>query len=303
MLRYVEKYVAPIAILLLLSIGTAWALGCRRCGRSSCRGGCFGYVAPYVAPVVAAPNTNVFVVQANYPNPLIGQGQSPAYSAGPQGFGSQALPFLDVNAYAQTQLQLIKAADQTNAIASERSMAFVQRVAELQAPAVERLAAGSAAAMVLSAAGLNPSVQGVSQSQAVVIEKDSAGNVRVRALEATEVQRIQTNVDNQLRPAPPVATPSPDAPPPIPPEEGANLGRFCYTCHGSGLATPAKGLKLGDTHELAGSMKLRFFDIAKRVKSKTKPMPPADYKDQPTDEERAAILNEIGAIISKHDQE
>lgn len=298
MLRLVERYIAPIVCLLIVLVSSAYALGCRRCGRSNCGGGCFGYVKPYVAPVIAAPDTNVFVVQANYPAPLVGQGGSPAYAAGLQGFSQQSLPLLDVNLHLQSQLQLIRAAGDTNALANERFTAMVQRVAEIQAPAVERLAAGSAAAAVLNAAGLNPSVQGVAQSQAVLITRDQAGVIQVQQVDQSAIASMQQRWQAGLKPIDPVPGPNPGPPPEAFPVESSALATFCYKCHGSALATPAKGFRLGDSPELAASMEQKFFKISKHVSAGS--MPPADYKPQPTDKDRVAILDEIDAIIQKH---
>lgn len=304
MLRFVEKYAVSIGILLIVFVGSAYALGCRRCGRSTCHG-CGFVTAPYVAPAVAASDTNVYVVQSNYPQPLVGAGGSPFYSNGPQGFQAGALPLFDVNQFASQQLQLLRAADQTNALQHERMQAFVTRVTELQAPAVERLAAGNAAAMVLTAAGLNPTAPPANgQSQAVVIDRDEQGLIRIQPMTAEQVQSIRVRVQTQtsgpgatLPAAPPVAGPSEPPPPPVP--VGAGLtAQFCGKCHGLDLASPKKGLFLGDDPNVARAMKNRWFEITNSVGNGS--MPPSS-DPQPTNEQKVAILNELEGFIKKHE--
>lgn len=266
-----------------VAVSPSIAEACNRCGRSACiyRQ---AVVAPVVQQVVQSPD--VYVVQNNYPSPLVAGGSTAYTSTGVQGYQNATIPLLDPNQYFSQELQLLRAANDANALRSERSAALFQRVAELQAPVAERLAAGQAASMVLQAAGLDPSNKPAAlQSSAVVIRRDGAGGVQVQPLTQAQVESLTVRTTQNVT--------TPDAPLPA-------LGKFpmltqhCAKCHGTDLAAPKGGFFLGDDENVAKSMKDRFFDIVEAIDSKS--MPPAD-SPQPTDEERAAILNEIQSII------
>lgn len=299
-----------LIVLVLLSASEAWA--CSRCGYySSCR-----YYAPvvqkqYVQPIVKQEQTDVYVVQNNYPQPLVAQGTSNVV-ASTASYQQSVLPLLEPNQYFSQELQLIKAATQTGALRTERAMAAFQRVMELQAPAVERLAAGQAAAMVLQAAGLDPAHNKGGSSSAVVVS-NIQGKVQVVPLNAEQIQHLQ---QQQL---PPAATGGPAPPPPPAPGHGTGitepihppgppapagnakypaLSKFCFDCHGLQLSNPKGDFFIGEDQNIARTLRERFFDITQRVtKQGSGQMPPPDHAAQPTPEEKAAILNEIEAII------
>lgn len=277
------------SILLILAAAVAVspsiAEACNRCGRSACiyRQ---AVVAPVVQQVVQSPD--VYVIQNNNPAPLVAQGSVGYTSTGPQGFQAATIPLLDPNQYFSQELQLLRAASDANALRSERSAALFQRVAELNAPVAERLAAGQAASMVLQAAGLDPSNKPAAlQSSAVVIRRDGAGGVQVQPLTQTQVESLTVRTTAQN-----VTTP--EAPLPSLGGKFPMLSQHCAKCHGTDLAAPKGGFFLGDDDNVSKTMKERFFDIVEAIDSKS--MPPAD-SPQPTDEERAAILNEIQSII------
>lgn len=179
-----------LLLVLLILVGgriAPTASACNRCGHfgSSCR-----YFKTVAKPIVKVVTPDVFVVQNNYPQPLVGQGNTLYQS---NGFQSALLPFLDPNRYFEQEIQLIRAADATNAIRSQRASVLLERVIEIQAPAVERLAAGQAAQMVLQAAGLDPSHNtGGPTQQAVVINRDAAGRLQVLPLNAEQYKRLET---------------------------------------------------------------------------------------------------------------
>lgn len=276
----------------LIALATAMlpesAEACTRCGRSPCRFVAHHAVAAPVVQHVVQQTPDVYVIQNNNPAPLVAQGSVGYTSTGPQGFQAATIPLLDPNQYFSQELQLLRAASDANALRSERSAALFQRVAELNAPVAERLAAGQAASMVLQAAGLDPSNKPAAlQSSAVVIRRDGAGGVQVQPLTQTQVESLTVRTTAQN-----VTTP--EAPLPSLGGKFPMLSQHCAKCHGTDLAAPKGGFFLGDDDNVSKTMKERFFDIVEAIDSKS--MPPAD-SPQPTDEERAAILNEIQSII------
>ncbi len=286
-----------LALLLALALTDA-AAACGGCGLfgNRCR---FHKPVVAVAPVVYPPQANVFVIQNSYPVPLVPPGTTGYQSiAAPIGYQGAVLPFLDPNRYFDQELQLMKAADQTAALRSQRTSALLERIAALQAPAIERLAAGQSAQMVLSAAGLNPAAPAQAQQQAVVISHDAYGRIQVAPVTPQQLAAMAADT----RPAgalPAVPPPTPGVAAAQQPAGAGNgkhpaLAQFCGKCHGVDVAQPKKGLFLGDDAEVARGMKAKFFAIARAVGSRT--MPPAS-EPQPNDQQRAAILDEIESII------
>ena len=266
--------------LLLTLVAIESASACNRCRRNPC------VYTKYVAPVVqqiVADSPDVYVIQNSYPSPLIPQGSSLYQSTG-HSYQGAVLPFMDPNRYFEQELQLLRAANETSAIRSERASALVSRIAELQAPAVERLAAGQAAQMVLQAAGLDPAHNTGGTQQAVVISRDAHGQLQVLPLNAAQVAlAMKTQIKE------PIA----DGAPP-PPVAVGKLTQFCGKCHGIDVAQPKAGFYLGDDLNVAKGMKAKFFEITQQITARK--MPPAK-EPQPTNEERAAILDEVQSII------
>ena len=193
-------------------------------------------------------------------------------------------------------LQLIRAANDTSALQHERTSSLVERVASLQAPSVEALARGQAAQLVLRSAGLDPHHNTQGQSSAVVISRDANGQVQVLPLEASKVQAITAAASTtQTTITTTASVTSPD----VTPGEYPLFQKFCANCHGVGSTdTPGGGFYIGDDATVAAGMRSRWHDITTSVgKDKTMPKPTAP---QPTDQERAGILNELDAMISKN---
>lgn len=282
-----KRFLLLIVPLLFASVFVADANACSRCGifGRGCKFAASTYVAPYVAPV----SSNVYVVQNSYPAPLVAQGSTLYQSTGPASYTSAALPLLDANRYFSQELELLRAADQTQALRSERATRAFERVAELHAPALERIAAGQAAQMVLKSAGLDPAHNASGGgSQAVVISRDGDGRMQVTQLNTEQVQRLTTTItQKQTVPGLPVSAAPADGKYPT-------LTTFCSKCHGVDMAEPKGQFYLGEDVNVAKAMKERFFDITRKVSSRK--MPPANAP-QPSDEQRAAILNEIEQII------
>ncbi len=230
---------------------------------------------------------DVYVVQNNNPAPLVAQGNTLYQSVGYQ---SAVLPFFDPNSYFEQELQLHKAADVTAALRSERTASLVERIVALQTPAIERIAAGQAAQMVLRASGLDPRHNSASAS-GVVISRNADGivtvtqidPVRARAYAAGAATSITTTTRRLARIATNGSYPM--------------LTQFCAKCHGTQNASPKAGFYLGDSDAVARVMRDNWFKITKRVSKGS--MPPAKAP-QPTKEQRRAVLNDIESIITKH---
>lgn len=281
------------AFFVILACAPTSADACNRCGLfgNRCR-----YVATstYVAPVVAAvPSvSNVYVLQNNYPAPLVGQGSSALVSNG--GYQSLTLPLYDPTAFLSQSLQMVSAGQDYVKLAHSQALASHQRTLELQAPTVERLAAGQAASQVLRAAGLDPAHNTSGQSSAVVISRNADGQLQVLPLQAAEAQAITARLSTSTTITSAIATtPQPQAVG----TPASLLAQFCGKCHGLDIAAPKGGFFLGDDAETAKGMKAKFYEIAQAVGT-DKTMPPANAP-QPTDEQRAAILTESAEIIRR----
>lgn len=265
------------------------AEGCNRCGRSACL-----YVKPVVAavaaPVQSITQTDVYVVQNNAATPLVAQGTSAIVSNG--GYQSQVLPLFDPNRYVSQRLELQKAVNATGAIENERTSNLVERLVALQAPAVERLAAGQAAQMVLNAAGLSePNQQ--AQSSAVVITNRN-GVIQTMQLAPDQVQALTSQITTTTSKFTQSITTTPAAPLAQVQGKYPMLTQFCGKCHGIDVAQPKGGLYLGDDPNVVKEMRAKWFNVTDAVSSGS--MPPATAP-QPTQEQKVALLNEMQAII------
>lgn len=275
----------------LLVLAAAEASACNRCGIFG-RGCRYYSASTYVAPVVAAApaSQNVYVIQNSYPAPLVGQGTSAVVSNG--GYQSLTLPLFDPTAYFSQSLQLIKAANDTNALQHERTSALVQRVAELQAPTVERIAAGQAASQVLKAAGLDPAHNASGQASAVVISRNSDGQVQVLPLESGEAAKITARLSTTTTITGVMSSP---APPQAAAGDYPLFAKFCASCHGTQLAAPKGGIFLGDDLNVATTMHNRWRNIEKEINSGRMPKggPPL------TDDEKRGVALELDAMIRR----
>ncbi len=225
---------------------------------------------------IAVPQAT-YVIQNNYPQPLVAQGTTSYASTAPTGYQAAVLPLFDVNRYLHDQQQLSLALNKTQALGMSQVQKIAERVAEIQAPALEAQSRGQAAAMVLDAAGLRHA--GERSTSAIVIERHGA-ETTIRPLTRQEVARLQFGGE------------------PTEPAEGADehaatptlLGRFCASCHGEDVAQPKAGLYLSYDANYGETLRARLADILYQVDQQK--MPPATA-EQPTAEEREALKSEI----------
>lgn len=244
------------------------------------------HAVSYAAPAAVAAPTNVYVVNnAAHPAPLVAQGNT-LYSAS-SSYQAATLPFLDPNNYFQQELQLQRDAASASAQRSERTAALVERIVGLQAPAAQTLAKGQAAQAVLHAAGLTlPTAPG--HMQGVVVTRDAHGAVRVVPLTPEQAAQAATTT-----PEPEVA--ANNAPGGVYPL----TTQFCGKCHGTAKTNPGGGFYLGTGAGITPVMRAEWFKITKRISDGT--MPPAS-SPQPTDQQRAKILDELERMILEGDQ-
>lgn len=283
-----------IVAALIVSLASQSADACHRCRRFGTS--CAYYKAPAVAPITIPTQTDVFVVQNNYPQPMVGQGNTYAVSNG--GLQAALAPLFDLNQYASQRLQLAEAYRATGAVESERLDSIVARIAAIQAPVAERLAAGQAASQVLTAAGLNPTAQtGGNVSTAVVINRDAYGRVQVVPLTPEQVAQVNAKTEQTygkgLPGAPAIA--APNASPEPAAANGSLTAKFCGSCHGANVGQPKAGLRIAGDGASLPLVEAKFYRINKVMESGS--MPPAD-SPQPTAEEKAAIIDEIVGWLS-----
>lgn len=227
---------------------------------------------------------DVFVIQNNNPATLVPQGDTLA-RVGVGGYQAAAIPFFDPTSYFSQEQELIKAAEQTQLLRIQSTQQLMQRVLELQAPSLEIAARGQAASAILSAAGLNQSLQ-TQSVQGVVITRDQSGQVQVLQLDTQQVQQYLQQTPQQ----PALQQPSQ----PTPQQNASLVATYCYQCHGTQKASPSGGLYLGNTPEILDVMKQEKNSIINRVKDGT--MPPAG-SPSPSPQERQALLAELQQLL------
>lgn len=273
-----------------LLAGGSEAKACSRCGRSVCV-----YKQPVaVQPIVATPVVNTYVINGGqYPAPLVAGG-STAYQSLGSSYQATTLPLFDPQQYLSQSLELQKAVNGTLGLASQQANGLAQRFAELQAPAVERIAAGQAASMVLSAAGLDP--QAVTSGPRSFVVHQEGSSVRVEPLTAEQMQRITLKATIETKGESAEASSAAKSPGAAE-QKYPMLGMFCAQCHGLDQAQPKGGIFLGDDDNTARWMRENFFAITQAVASKQN-MPPAGAR-QPTREERALLMDEVESIVSQ----
>ena len=248
-------------------------------------------VAEQATPVVE--KTDVYVVQNNNPAPLVAQGAT-SYTA--TGYQAAVLPFFDPNAYFEQELQLHKAAERTAALRAERTAALVEKVVQLQAPAVEAVARGQAAAAVLRAAGLDPA-HNRGGPTGVLISRDAAGRVTVTQIDPQTAQAVvkkttvatQRTVTRRTKPAVNARGIGTTGTYPT-------VAEYCGKCHGTDRNPPSGGYYIGDSPAVARVLRDTWFELTRRVSDGS--MPPAG-SPQPSREEKVAIINEIEQMILK----
>lgn len=256
-----------LAVLLIGLLGQD-ATACSRCRRSPCV-----YASTYTyTPALTQVTPNVFVTQNNYPQPLVGTGTTLYQGVQTPSYQQSVLPLMNPDVLITQEFQLMKAGDQASALRHERLMQFADKVLAGQQAAVEALAKGQAAAMVLNASGVATTTQQAMQtSTSVLISRNADGSVKVEPVTKEQVQEAQKTTDNSSK-----------------------LSQFCGNCHGRDIAAPKGGLYLVDDDASAKAMREKFFSIVEHVSNKT--MPPANAP-QPSDAERKLILDEIQTMI------
>jgi hypothetical protein len=295
--RRLKVSAAAFALLVILSAADASA--CSRCRHYG--SACYYYkpavVAQVVAPVVQQP---VYVIQNNTPYPLVGQGSSAFINDG--GFKALTAPIYDPNIFASANIQMVNAAAAYNTLAITKAHESHQQSMAVSAPVVERLAAGEASSKVLREAGkllqfsgLDPAHNTSGGSTGFFIGPGPDGKMQVLPLQSAEIQQLTQRLSTSTTITKSItSTPAPE---PGSTESTSLLGRFCASCHGLDVAAPKGGFYIGDDRDVAKTMRENFFSITQHVAVK-KTMPPAN-QPQPTDEQRAAILDEIQGIILK----
>ncbi|MBL9085267.1 MAG: hypothetical protein JNK76_25905 [Planctomycetales bacterium] len=287
-------------VLLIVCAASGSAEACSRCGRSGCV-----YKQPVaVQPIVAPPVVNTYVINGGqYPAPLVAGG-STAYQSLGSSYQATTLPLFDPQQYLSQSLELQKAVNGTLGLASQQANGLAQRFAELQAPAVERIAAGQAASMVLTAAGLDPKAP-TSGPRSFVVHQEGA-SVRVEPLTAEQMAKITVRATiestaagggGQAAGSQSAETGSAAKSPEAAEHKYPMLATFCAKCHGLDQAQPKGGIFLGDDDNTARWMRENFFAITQAVGTK-QTMPPAGAA-QPTREERVRLLNEVESIVSQ----
>ncbi len=262
------KAALTVLLTLLLTASLQAGIFCNRCRSHNCR-----CVKTYSAPVAyQAPSTNVYVVQQNYPQPLVAQGSSLVYG---QGLQSQMLPYYDPNIVASGTMEVTKALAAMIPLTLERSQAFSERMVSYQSKSFNVTATGNAAALALTAAAAPQGLTAASTT-GIAIKTDAYGKVTLEPLPAAA-------------PTPaPEFTPTPDQISTNYPVVQAN----CAKCHGVEVAQPGGGLYLGDDPQVAAAMKTRWFDLSTAVD--TGKMPKGHTMTQP---DKIAVLNELAAMI------
>lgn len=289
MLRGIVAKLYRLVILLLIG-SPVTAEACNRCGHAKCI-----YAAPVVhaSPVVHQKAADVFVVQNVYPGvPLVPQGSS-LYGGTPS-YGSLTDPvFFDPNRQASDANELSKALLSTLQSHAALSSNNAAKYWELQAPALEAVTRGQAAAMVLKSAGLDPAHNAAGQQSAVVISRDAHGQVQVQQLSAPQVAAITANVEAKT-----AIRPRAD----VPEVGGSVISKYCGACHGVDLQAPKAGLFIDADASLGESLDKNYRRIRNAVLKKpgVKAMPPADSPQIPAAEVEA-FFDELDEVIATGD--
>lgn len=242
---------------------------CSRCGLfgNRCK---LQHAAIAVAPVAVVRQPEVFVVQNNYAGPN-GQASLLAQQGGSvYGFqGAAAAYTLDPSAVLRQAADLARGAQSLAQTGLDGYNQSAGLALSLNAQVQEPLARGTAAALVLNAAGLNQPAQ--STQQAIRLSRDASGRWQVEHLE------------QPLSPKP-AAVQSPEIPAPVD-GAGATVAAKCAQCHGTQLTEPKGGMYFdrGTAIDCRTAMKA----IQSVMSGK---MPKGQ---QLTAEERTALVNEL----------
>lgn len=269
--RVVFFFVLELAFLSLVPDAPA----CSRCGLFGNRCKFSSHVT--VAPVAVVRQPEVFVVQNNYPQPN-GAAIFAQQGTGLYGFQGAAQAYtLDPAAVLRQAADLARGAqdlarDGLNGFNTSASLAM-----QLNANANEPLARGTAAAMVLNAAGLNQPAQG--SSQALRLTRGADGRWSVEQADAATIT-AKASASTEARPSPVEA-----------PAKSVVAAR-CSSCHGLSKAEPAGSLYLDAGHKI---------DCRQALKSIAAVMNgtmPKDKSSPLTAEELTAIVSELTSLGS-----
>lgn len=259
-----------IFTILLAFAADAQAL-CLRCRHASCSGNPCNYVKPVAGPVYE--KTDVFVIQANYPNsPLVGQGTSAVVSNG--GYQAAALQYFDVNRYLSQQYELRKASNEADAIADQRMSSFAAQVASDQAP----IALLQARVDQWERAGKMIGLTLPSSTPQSFLLTVSGNQVTQQALTLDQVQALLSGQQ-------PIKEPS---------SKYELTAKNCYSCHGMDLAQPKGGFFIGPDLNVATKMDSVFRKMKNMVESGEMPKGATLTAD-----EKLKVIDELNAMIEE----
>lgn len=288
-----------ILALIALAFTPSLAEACSRCGYyNPCR--IVKVVQPVVAAVPPIQKTDVLIVQnAGTPFPLVAPGATQGYSLGTiQGAGLQ---YFDVNRFAAGRMELKKADMQLQAAETAQTHQLLQQYIALEAPAKEAHIKGLAVSEAFKALG-TPSGPAVAQQNAILLKRDPAtGQYVIQAMTQQQVAEMSGYGQQPQQPIPdPGAAPQPPPAPPPPAATGKYpmLEQFCASCHGLQVASPKKGVYIGDDPNVAKYIRDKWYEITKLIE--TGAMPPKDHPNQPTREQRVETINELTRIVESH---
>lgn len=254
------------------------ASACSRCGLFGNRCKFSSHVA--VAPVAVVKQPEVFVVQNNFPQPN-GAAILAQQGTGVYGFQAAAQAYtLDPAAVLRQAADLARGAQQLAKDGVDGFNTSASLALQLNSQANDSLARGTAAAMVLNAAGLNQASP--SSSQALRIFRGSDGRWQVDQASPDEVSaRIEAGVSTKPAPQSPAAIGA-----------GSVIAKKCASCHGLDKAEPAGGLYLDQGQGLDCRQAL------KAIKSVMSGSMPKDKSQALTPEELTAIVEELTKLGS-----
>lgn len=217
---------------------------CQRCGLFGNRCKFASHVA--VAPVAIVRQPEVFVVQNNYP-PANGAAALLAQQGGTV-YGLQAAAHaytLDPAAVLRQAADLARGAQQLAADGLNGYNTSASLAMQLNQQANDSLAKGTAAALVLNAAGLNQQALNASpQALRLIRGPDGRWNVE-QADPATVAEKLTNKAQASTAPNEQMAT------------GGSVVSAKCGQCHGLAKAEPAAGLYLDDGHAISCEQALR----------------------------------------------
>lgn len=239
-----NRYLVAFAFCVVWMAMVADVEACQRCGLFGNRCKFVSHVA--VAPVAVIKQPEVFVVQNNYP-----PGSGAAALLAQQGgtvYGLQAAAqayTLDPAAVLRQAADLARGAQQLAADGLNGYNTSASLALQLNQQANDSLAKGTAAALVLNAAGLNQQALNAAP-QALRLTRGPDGRWSVEQADpATVAEKLTAKAQASTAPTDPIAT------------GGSVVSAKCGQCHGLAKAEPAAGLYLDDGHAISCEQALR----------------------------------------------